>query len=288
MGPSSRPAPPRAIHGAAACGTRDAHGGGMNPTRWSKIAVCATAALAVLALADATACSSSDASSGTCPAFTRDCAAGNGPTDTDGDGCPDQCGPQTTDAAAADVATGDAAATNDDAAADTATPSAFCQADVARDVRCKPSLVCNTATVCSALEALTSPDARDAAIACWTSEACGDKAVDKCALAYLAAKTRSAGQATFAAQYCATCGGADAGAACTARVLHPDADAGSFDQTGAGAFITLQFSDAVLAQIGQQCLPIAAADAGGAKTCDELLVGCVLRRFLAPVDKVCK
>jgi hypothetical protein len=260
----------------------------MTPTRSSQTLVALVmVALGALALADVTACST-DAGSGTCPAFTKDCADGNGPTDTDGDGCPDQCRPQAIDAATADVATSDAAAPTDGAATDTAAPSAFCQADLARDARCKSTVVCNTATVCSGQEALSNPDMRDAAIACWTSSACGDNAVDRCALAYLAAKTRSAGQESFAAQYCATCGGADAGTACTTRVLHPDADAGTFDKAGIGAFIALQFSDAVLAQIEQQCLPIASADAGGAKTCDELLVGCVAKRFLAPVDKTCK
>jgi hypothetical protein len=48
------------------------------------------------------ACRADVTESGKCPAFNKDCAPGFVPTDTDGDGCPDQCRQPPPEAAAPD------------------------------------------------------------------------------------------------------------------------------------------------------------------------------------------
>jgi hypothetical protein len=161
----------------------------------------------------------------------------------------------------------DAGATSACPAQDLSDP--YCSALAARCEQCVSSMrACEVENLrtCKQTSAVFSASARRASATC-LAPGCPAKGDEDCFVAAMAVAPTSAAQQAFAAEVCDRCN-LDAGAACAERVFFRSRDGGV--SPGPGARVKL-VTDAVVAKIGQACLP-AITDAGSA--CESALFFC--------------
>lgn len=132
----------------------------------------------------------------------------------------------------------------------------YCAALACPGLECNQSAACQNAHLdqCTATKAATSDAMQSALTACTAQTKCKDlQGFDDCLFPKLLAAPRTSAQTKLAADYCALCGGPDAGTLCTSTFYNADAPF---------ALFVLVYSDAVVADMDAKC-GAAGADAGG-------------------------